>query len=532
MSADSDFSRWRTALCSIAAVAFAACTLLGVACSSAPVASPGVDGGTDAPLHEAGPPPDAAASQCPLGDGGVAPQGRRLVSSPTASILGVTSDGYAIYEDRQFSDIYAVSLLGGTPEQIGPSWGAGSSGVSIFGSVVLYWTGVQDFDTYPFIGQLVVWTAKGRSKVLAPASLLGQVAVSSDGKYVAYSDNATGDYPGPDAGTNVGVGAGDIFVSAPDGSGKTSIASHVAWSAECQPNLVFVGSSLVTASCAAANLPQPAATLRAYGAPAFSLATTLNSQPAYTGIGHDTTRISYYTTGEVLTIQNVAGGPVPIMANAYSSSISNDGTFVMILDYNGTIYRSPTTSSSISLVSPGYISINAISPDDKWLIVSKSQDPKSGLYDTFLLPTAASSVATPLVATTTGAFLNDWFTVDNSRVIFGANNKPAPYGFFGDFAAVTLAAPSTPALTVTSTAWSAYATTGAKTVFNDGYDLVFPALPTADIQVIDLANPSTRTKLVSHADANFYVSSDRTKAVYSWTYCADDRAGLYVVDLP
>ncbi len=525
------FCSFKKALGPLAAVAFGCNALVWIACGGTPVQSVGGDSG---PPFDAGAPLDGAkVSTCALGDGGVPPQGEQLVVSPTAFVLGVTTDGYAIYDDRRFSDIYAVPLTGGTPIQLGPAWSSATN-VYIFGSVVVYWTGV-DFTNFPALGQLVVWTSAGKGKVLSGSSYLS-IAVSTDGQFIAYSENAKVTYPNPDAGADGGtpVGSMDIVVSAPDGTGKKLVASKVPWSPECPPSLSFVSNVLVVASCASPGLPQPAAALKAYRGPNWSPGTSLNNTPAYTSMGHDANRISYYTNNSTLTVQNVtaSGPPVPILGNVDTSIFSNDGTSIIFMS-QGAVARSPVASSNLQLVAWGPFSeLFTISPDDKWLLLNKKRDPKLGLYDLYLQSTAPGGATTALVTTPTGAFLNDWFTTDSSRVIFGANNKVAPYGFYGDFGALNLSALNGPSLTVSTTVWSAYATKGSKAVYNDGYDIVFPQLPTADIQVVDLANPTVRTKLVSHADGNFYLNSNKTKAVYSWTYCADDRAGLYVVDLP
>lgn len=516
----------------ISLIAVVCSAVLWVACSS-PSDLVSADAGLDAPVFDAAPPPQeaSATASCDLGDGGVAPQGKQVVASPSVFILGVTSDGYAVYEDRQAGKIYTVPIAGGPPEQVGPSWDGSSTIVSIFGNVVLYWTGV-DFTRSPRFGQLVVWTAAGHSRILSASSIAGTVAVADDGKLIAYSEKTVVTFPPADAGTTTGTGTTDLVVAAPNGSGKITMASNVVWSSECQPSVNFVGTRVVTASCSAPKLPQPAATIRAYAGPAFNAPATLNSVPAYTVVGHDAARIFYYTGGIVLTVQSVTGSPIPVMGNVYTASLSHDGTFIVILNNNGGFYRSPTASASVSLIAPGFNDFVTLSPDDKWILASKNYDPNLGLSDLHIMSSAPNSTATQIVATATAGFFKDSFTKDNTRVMFGANNKKAPYGFFGDFQSVPVSAPATPPLTLSGTSWDGWALKGSKVVFDDGYDLVFPALPLADIQVVDLANPTTKTKLVSKADANFYVDADRTKAIYSWTYCADSRAGLYVVDLP
>ncbi|CAN5203129.1 hypothetical protein BH09MYX1_BH09MYX1_37890 [soil metagenome] len=520
-------------LASLSTIVVACSATLWTACSnSSDLVS--ADAGLDAPLYEAAPPTQDAgpAAACDLGDGGVAPQGKQLVASPSVRILGVTTDGYAVYQDRALGKVYTIPLAGGVPEQVGPSWDGSSTVISIYGSVVLYWTGV-DFNRSPLIGQLVVWTASGHSRILAPSSIAGGAAVSADGKLIAYSDATVSTFPAVDGGTVVGTALTDFVVSAPDGSGKITMASQVQWSSGCQTKVAFAGSRVVIAACASVNPPAPAATLRAYAGPSFGAPVTLNNQPAYTGFGYDANHVIYFISSTfVLTTQAFGSSPIPLMGDVCNSILSNDGSFIVIRNCNGTIYRASTTSGLIQVISPGYIDLKRISPDDKWLLASKTYDATLGLTDLQLLSTAPNSTATPLVTTPTAALLKDSFTKDNSRVFVGANNQRAPVGYFGDVAVVPLSAPATTPLTISKTAWDGYATKGSTIIYDDGYDLVFPDLPLADIQVIDLANAQTRTKLVSKADADFFLDDARTKAVYTWTYCADGRAGLYVVDLP
>ncbi len=513
-------------------IAVVCSAVLWMACSSTPDLV-SADAGLDAPLFETAPPPDAAgtASPCDLGDGGVAPTGKHLVTSPSVRVLKVTTDGYAIYQDRKLGTVYAISLAGGVPEQIGPSWDGSSTVISIVGSVVYYWTGV-DFNKSPLVGQLIVWTATGHARILSPSSIAGDVGVSDDGKLIAYSDGVVASFPPPDAGNVAGTALTDFVVSAPDGTGKITLATKVQWSEDCPPNIDFAGTRVVTTSCATINPPMPAAVLRAYTGPTFPSAVVLN-QPTWTQFGHDSTHVIYFTTPSfILNVQTFGSGPIPLMGNVGNAQLSSDGAFIVLRNTNGTIYRSPTNNPSISVIASGFDNLVTVSPDDKWILASKTTDPKLGLGDLFIVSTAPNSTATAIVPTPTAGFFKDFFTKDNARAFFGANNKKAPVGFYGDLNSVPVSAPASPPLTISGTAWDGYALKGSTIIFDDGYDLAFASLPVADIQVVDLANPTKKTKLVSKADADFFVDADRTKAIYTWTYCSDARAGLYVVDLP
>lgn len=471
---------------------------------------------------------------CDLGDGGVAPQGTHLITSPKVGLLGVTTDDNAVVYDRKFSQIYIQPLAGGVPEQLGPSYDNTSTVVSIWDGIVDYWTGITNFSQYPYTGQLVEWSATGHGKVLAASSFPGLFAASKDGKYVIYSANASASFAQPDAG--VGTGTTDVMIANGDGSNATKVAT-IPWTVDCIPSMKFIGDVAITASCSAgpSDAGGPIATIHAYRSPSWQ-SSVLNTN-TYTSIGGNDTELIYFTAGSELVLQNVAasGGPVPIASQVASASLANNGTSVFYMLGSGAVLKSPVTASSPSLVSLSTFDPNVglygLSPDDKWLIVAHNLDNTTGLSDLYLLSTAGITNGTALVTTKTAAFTGSFFTADSTYAMFGANVVPAPYGFYGDIAV----APVSNAIDVTTLAhlnWSGFASTGSKIVFNDDYDLVYPALPTADIHTVDLATTTPPKTLVSHADADFYLTADHKNVVYTWTYCATSAAGLYVVPIP
>ena len=136
--------------------------------------SGGGGGGTDAGPGETSTPVEASTSDAAqhkegstggddggggtLPDGSVAPHGTQLVTSEYSALMGVTSDGYAIYTDTSAVTLNAVSLAGGAPSIIGGVDGgvSGSGGVYVAGATALAFDGV---DPNTGFGTLSSWTS-------------------------------------------------------------------------------------------------------------------------------------------------------------------------------------------------------------------------------------------------------------------------------------------------------------------------------------------------------------------------------------
>jgi len=82
--------------------------------------------------------------------------------------------------------------------------------------------------------------------------------------------------------------------------------------------------------------------------------------------------------------------------------------------------------------------------------------------------------------------------------------------------------------------WQENAVSAAKVLYNDHYIGGGASDGYADIESVDLsASPLAPTTVVSHADANYFLSADRTKLIYSFSSCPNlGTAGIYVIAAP
>ena len=83
--------------------------------------------------------------------------------------------------------------------------------------------------------------------------------------------------------------------------------------------------------------------------------------------------------------------------------------------------------------------------------------------------------------------------------------------------------------------WDEAALSAAKVSYNNNWtqpasNKVFGY---ADIQAQDLSTTAAASTIVSHADANYYLTADRTKLIYSFSACPSaGTPGIYVIPAP
>ena len=545
-----------------AALASACVTSAFVGCSSSSSSNPNNpgDGGT----NEASPTPDSGGDEITMtteagSDSGtpendssaasetgmsgcmtkVPPSGTPLVATSTATVQGVTSDGQVVYLDSAAKKLSAVPVAGGSPALIGP-WdnSLGAIYTSAAGGAVVYWNGASQ-KAAPYFGTLTVWTAaSGARNVAAAKSYLsglgqGYVDISPDGTRILYTDNATT--------TSV-----DIWVSGVDGTNPHKLVTGASNGASCSPNVKFVGTSAVVAYC----LGQPDAagslnaTLAAYDGTTGALEQTFTTV-GFTGFSGNKagTQIAYVTAAGQL-VETIGGvAPVPVLvdaAGAGAAVFTSDGLTLIYEEGSADIYRaaiaSPATTRERIATGP-FGGVLALSPDDSVVLAFKTQDNTTGFTDLYILPTQpsdAGGTTLTLSSTTTAALFGPAFTADGKQVLFFKSITMSGGGYIGEYDHLAL-----PLMNIGSkiagNTWEEWTTTGSKTIYNDNY----AAGPTgsagyADVEALDLgaSGAPAPVTLVSGADANIFVSPDKTKVIYSWSSCTDGKAGIYTVAAP
>ncbi len=489
-----------------------------------------LDGGTKEGGTEAG-------VQCTLPDGGVFPVGTQLVKGANLSVGGVTGDGYAAYVDTMANAIFAVPIApaggdAGAPVMVSTNDG---SGFETLGNAVLAWTGATQSSGLS-VGAMTLWTAaNGLQANIATGSLgpnnqvSGWVAVSSDNKYVLYFDNAS----------SLG-GTADLYAAGTDGTRKTRLVAGVAISQQCTPQVGFAGDYAVASYCTSVPTSDggtsslPVATITAWSGTGWTTSAPVSASayPSWSTDGKGL--VAYANTAGFYVYTAATDGSTLIDAAGSSGLFTSDSASIVYSAAGGSIRRSTVASPSPQVVLPagdagsGYLGLVALSGDDGHLLTYKTFDPNTGFIDLYLSPTAPGSTAIPLSSAVTSAVYGDPFTADGTHALFFANLNSSLVGDYDEMAVTG----STPAK-LGSVAWEGFATTAAKVLFNDNWVADSTGSGRADLEAVDTsAATPTVTKLVSQADAFFYLSADKSKVVYTWSYCAGSQAGLYVTSSP
>jgi hypothetical protein len=482
----------------------------------------------------------------------VMPQGKQILASGTVTIQGVTSDGQAVFYDGGTMKLSAVPVAGGTPAVIG-SWDKSQSLVFTSNKVALYWNGATQ--TSNAHGALSVWTAAGGAKQLDAQTYFGapgggNVDVSADGSLVLFTEY-------------VSATSANLFVVGSDGSNKTQLGPAVSFGAGCRPIVRFAGNTPVVSYCTS----QPDAggglnaTVAAYSGATWTTVQSFATDAFYgfsvgsvTSGGTTTWQVEYVTnTGAVLPAPNnvamyveAIGGTTATLIDAKGAGgiFTHAGTDVIYEEADGSVWRSPVASPSPAQVANGaYAGTLALSSDDKWVELFKAQDPTTFFTDMYIVSTTpADGGNTPMALSNctgsgatlkcVGANFGDAFTADSSRAIYFPNVvMSGSAGYVGAYDALTLPPAGMPK-TIAQNVWEEFATTGAKTLYNDNYASNAGFAGAADIESIDLSGTSAATTLVSQADANFFLTADKKTIVYSWSACPGAKGGIYTLAAP
>ena len=471
----------------------------------------------------------------------VMPTGKQILASSSVTVQGVTSDGQVIFYDGNTMKLNAVAAAGGTPSVIGP-WDKSQSLIFTSNKVALYWNGATQ--TTAAHGQLGVWTAAGGQQTLGTASFFsgvgdGYVDVSADGSLVIYTDNVT-------------TANADIYVAGSDGSNKTKLVSAASIGTNCRPVVRFAGNTAVVSYCTAQ--PDAGTTLTANveaysGAPTWQTKQSFAAGDGFYGFslgpiaagdgGVSGYNIAYLTSAGQYV--EAIGGTTPTLIDAKGSggvTFMHNGTDIIYFESDSSMWRSSiATPAPVELAKGPFAGTLALSTDDNWIEVFLNQNSTTFFTDMYLVsttPADGGNTPTTLANMATGANFGDAFTADNTHVLFFPDVvMSGSAGYVGAYDTYTLPPPvGMMPTTIAQNVWEEFTTTGAKTLYNDNYASNAGFAGAADIEAVDLAGTAMPTTLVSQADANFFVTPDKSTIVYSWSACPGAKAGIYTVAAP
>ena len=525
------------AMLSMLGVSFAALAFAGCGGSSSTNGNNGGDGGVattpgggDAGSSASdsgfptGKPPGADAG---LPDGSVPPSGTQLVKSGALQLNGVTTDDFAIYTDTSSKTVYAVALTAGSaPISLGPV--DSNDDVTVSGKVVLIGTGASQAG----VGPVSVWkSGAAKPATLAMAAAMGTYATSSDDAYVLYFD-----------GVDANATTGNLYAAATDGTGATQLAAGVDLQGNvCPPTIQFGGTTAVAAYCLASAASadagagpsgdggaavQNVATVATYATPGWK-ATTLSTaaQPTFT-VDPKGTTVLVNTAAGLLAYPAAGGTAVTVDATGVAGGLlTKDGSHAIYTTSASALVRAATTSppSPTTLSAAGsFASIYGLSPDENW---TAGSSPANGGNDLFLASATTAGTATSL--STAAAVGGDLFTADSSHVLYFTNVSKG--------SGTLTASPTAGGAAVTLGTGAIYdlATKAGKVVFSDNFNRQGGTQGTADLRSFDTAAGGSSTLLVSLADPNVFLSTEKDKIVYTWSdYPNSASAGLWVISAP
>ncbi len=549
----------RTLLFAAAALSSACLVPLSAGCGSSSSSGPGVDSGSPQDSGTsadtgATPQDSSAPSETGAADtgttmmhdggteagamldctGGVAPQGTKLLTSTTQTVQGVTSDNQVILYDTSAKALGAIPVTGGTATMIDAY---DSSGMGVVGKVLYYYHGGST--ATPAIDALSIWTAAGGKQTLATAAyqLGGTIAVNTASTFIAYTTNATATHA-------------DIYVAGTDGSSPTPLVMGAEVDTYCQPDFAFVGDYLVVASCTGGDGGQDQATITAYSGTGWATHTPLATSAFYGFSANKAGTMIAYASASGQYVIPVTGGTATLIdpLGAGGASFSPDGSTLYYLQCStaalcgqglANLFRSPVTTPAPAQIATPFFGNYGVSPDGNWIEAFKSYDAAQQFTDLYIVSTAAASTPVTLVGTTTAAFFSDQWTADGTQALYfgnvtlekNPNNGPAS-GYVGDFGHAKLTAPITPT-TIAHDVWQGNATSAAKVLYNDNYVPEGPLYGYADIEALDLSTTAAATKLVTAADANYYLTTDKSTILYSFSACPNlGTPGVYALPAP
>jgi hypothetical protein len=464
-----------------------------------------------------------------LPEGSVAPHGTQIVTSQYAALQGVTSDGYAIYNDISATTLNAVSLAGGAPSTIGDvdAGISGSGGVFVAGDVVV---AVDNVDGSTGLGTITTWTSAKGAHTASAAALgnapgSGALDVSSDGAHLLLIENLQ-------------AATFDVAVVDVDGTNHKVLVAGAGYDPNCPASIGFAGAYAVAVYCppsdaGIADGGTSPATITTFTGTGWTTTATITTT-ATTGFGADKAgaHILFGSAAGLQVAPLATGTPVTIDATGTTGLFTSDGNHVVYVTSGGNVATAPSaggTAPTTLITTGGFTGIAALSPDDSHVVIYKTGDTSNGFLqaDLYAASAATAGSATTLSSATTNAVFGDLFTADSTHVLF---DESLAADFTGNFTTVGVSG-GTPS-NYGPENWTWNATAGSKAVFNLNYAAGGNQGGTADLMGLDTAGSAAPTLLVTQADAYYYLTAAKDKVVYSWSYLPNSMSGVWVLPAP
>jgi hypothetical protein len=441
----------------------------------------------------------------------------------------VTSDGHAIYTDLGDGSVWAIPVVGGTQQKIASNVGSYSVVVAE-GPVALVWANANATTN---IGQLIAWTAAKGAQVLSAASSAVGGSISIDQKHVIFFDSST------TTGTS-------IAVAGVDGTGKTVLVPMAIVSTHCMPVIGWAASDAIAAYCTPTPPAGRYATVTRFTGASWTPIPISTSTSAFAAFSANRAgdHVVFFDSAGFESYDIGTGTTILLDSTADSYVLTPDGTRVVYgtqaLAAAGPFKVTPIASASPTTLGSGIAAFTAISPNGSW-VLGFTQQTTTNLTNTILASATTPGTPTTLVASPTSALFGDSFTTDSRFAIYAdsvtATTTASGSVTSGHLNAVAVGLGASP-VALANGAWQDAAGPGSKVVFNENWTAPTNlGLGIADLSEIDLsaAAPTAHT-LVARADANFFLTADRSTIVYSYSTGAGGQptaaSGLWAMPVP
>jgi hypothetical protein len=487
--------------------------------------------------------------------------GTQILSIDTAKLtdiqpIDITADnGYLIYyggvagaDGGGTTTVYALPLTG-TPTPVTILGGITTTAdVEISGNTVFVWTGV---DTTTNVGALVaIWSSSAPSTVHTVTgvtkSVAGVAAASPDSTQVVYNTDVN---TAGGLGTLVGAAAATPTTTTTllsnTAVGDTSTATFI-------PTLQFVSNTYLVA----AHQESGSATITISS---FAPAATWAKVDLLTGsLPYNTTlplpAFQSDTAGDFIAAVSSAGQleVIPLATGiAQNVGSATTTTFQIMKSGAGIVYGdsaknlwTDTVTAGVAGVTPTTVANPfggiytpfgplGLSPDGTQVLYYQNLDTTTDGVDLYLNANSTGSTTNAILTSKSGAVFGDVFTGDSHYVIYIVGLAAAGgmvQGSVGQLAVWDVATSTPTNITSMPNVWDSNALTGSVVLYNDNFFTSGAATEgIADLKTVDVSVSPLAPKLIQvGADMNYYLTSDKTKVVYTLTLACDTKAaGIY-----
>lgn len=460
------------------------------------------------------------------------PTGMKLVSG-AHFLYGITPDNFAVGINLNNNNaLSAVPVGGGNEQTISP----GGWTMMIHKSAVFDWEAV---DQATNVGQANVWRSATGTKAMPNGDLAvaGLGDCTADGAYVYYSGGSAVDGSSTDLYVAKSDGTGSMKVATGgkvDTTGDTSVCStHAAFDAKNNLIAIVCGKGDNGGDALVAIDPATGKSTKLAGNVGIWFVTDPNGK--YVLANDNSGKLSLYP------IDGSAAIAVDKDVTDNQAIFLQDGSAVLYITTGGALKRAtvgmapaPVTlvAANVAIFRRFNISREikpALSPDDKFVIISNQYDDTTGIGDIFMASTSTPGMPTTLVADSSGEIFGDAFTMDSKFVLYYTKTAQIGSGLVGTFNAKPVAGGN--AVEIGQKVWVSYNGTGSISGFNDNYKSGKGGIGdygTADLKIVDVASPANVKVVALKGDAEFWPTADRKIFVFT-SRVAPSTSGVYTI---